>query len=372
MNQYPEDYSSAVQKARAFAKQNNFLEAAKYYEVANNIQFGKVEAISGMIINTMNAGMIQEAGSKAKYFFENAKANPGFLAQMQYIYGISLLHKKQISSAVAAIDSAFESAAYIEEHKIPREIYKDMIGMSRKEHPGWDWLHYEQLRHFQTKEIKFQSMCEVLFNQNDDTFFIQIGACDGKIHDPIQELVRSMGWKGILVEPIPEIFSRLKENYSDVEGLLFENVAVSEQSGTAKIFQHKSCVDGRNNDDSRFGLSSLYKNRNSLLIYSPEEIVEREIITEPLQKIFDKNNIEKIDVYVSDTEGHDYHIFKQIDLDIYSPTIINIELWCVPYRERIKVFEKLINHGYSYYFNGMDLCAIKRRSAGKLFMKYLG
>ena len=41
-------------------------------------------------------------------------------------------------------------------------------------------------------------------------FFVQVGANDGVNHDPIFHHVRKYNWKGLLIEPIPDIFEKLK------------------------------------------------------------------------------------------------------------------------------------------------------------------
>src|SRR6478672_5148060 len=55
-------------------------------------------------------------------------------------------------------------------------------------------------------------------------FFVQIGACDGEIDDPLNVLIRQHRLAGLLVEPLPDIFMRLREHYGDQPQLLFENV----------------------------------------------------------------------------------------------------------------------------------------------------
>jgi hypothetical protein len=60
-------------------------------------------------------------------------------------------------------------------------------------------------------------------------FFIQIGAYDGRKGDPIYELVRVNRCSGILVEPQPDIFERLKQNYAGFSGLAFEQAAIVEE-----------------------------------------------------------------------------------------------------------------------------------------------
>ncbi len=71
-----------------------------------------------------------------------------------------------------------------------------------------------------------------LMSRQPDIFFLQIGAHDGVSYDPIHHYVRQYHWNGLLVEPQPAIFQKLKQNYAGEKQLLFENSAVANQDGT--------------------------------------------------------------------------------------------------------------------------------------------
>ena len=58
--------------------------------------------------------------------------------------------------------------------------------------------------------------------------FVQVGANDGSFVDPIRPYIVECGWRGILIEPQPDVFEKLVSNYADYkEQLAFENVAIS-------------------------------------------------------------------------------------------------------------------------------------------------
>jgi hypothetical protein len=67
--------------------------------------------------------------------------------------------------------------------------------------------------------------------------FVQVGAFDGRTNDPIHDLVRRHGWRGVLVEPQPEPFARLRETYAGVDGLVLVNAAVAEQRGSMTLWR---------------------------------------------------------------------------------------------------------------------------------------
>jgi len=56
--------------------------------------------------------------------------------------------------------------------------------------------------------------------------FVQIGANDGLHHDFIHDFALKQSWQGLLVEPNPPVFERLKQNYQSISrNLSFEGTS---------------------------------------------------------------------------------------------------------------------------------------------------
>ena len=51
-----------------------------------------------------------------------------------------------------------------------------------------------------------------------------IGANDGVTPDLLYPLIRDFGWRGIMVEPIPEVFAALERDYARFEDVALETV----------------------------------------------------------------------------------------------------------------------------------------------------
>jgi hypothetical protein len=74
---------------------------------------------------------------------------------------------------------------------------------------------------------RVRRIVERTFEARENVFFVQIGSNDGSRGDPLYAAVRRHGhWRGILVEPVPFVFERLKNNYDNDPRLIFENVAI--------------------------------------------------------------------------------------------------------------------------------------------------
>src|SRR5438093_1498023 len=50
-----------------------------------------------------------------------------------------------------------------------------------------------------------------------NAFFIEIGSNDGEHDDHLRPFILSRPWSGIMVEPVPYVFERLRRNYGGVD-----------------------------------------------------------------------------------------------------------------------------------------------------------
>lgn len=158
-------------------------------------------------------------------------------------------------------------------------------------------------------------------------FFVQIGANDGKHGDPIHAHVVEHGWSGLLVEPLPDVFERLKANYRGHEGLIFDNCAIG-PAGTMTLYR-LSLPPGEA-VDWRAGLASF----DRAVIASHEYLIKgiSRIITEESVRSVEFGNlmaqhgIETMDLLTIDTEGYDFEILKQVNLSMFRPKLIICEI----------------------------------------------
>jgi FkbM family methyltransferase len=74
--------------------------------------------------------------------------------------------------------------------------------------------------------------------RGDSLNFIQVGANDGKYGDPLHSFIVKYPWHGILVEPQPNIFAKLRENYAAMKNrLIFENIAIAKDLSTIAMYR---------------------------------------------------------------------------------------------------------------------------------------
>src|SRR4051812_7423126 len=69
-------------------------------------------------------------------------------------------------------------------------------------------------------------------------YFIQVGANDGITDDDIRVHVVGQQWRGILIEPLPDVFEQLRANYSGFDRLQFANLAITSATGPVEFWRH--------------------------------------------------------------------------------------------------------------------------------------
>lgn len=157
--------------------------------------------------------------------------------------------------------------------------------------------------------------------------FVQIGAFDGKAGDPIRQLiVENENWRGVMIEPQSEAFSRLEANYSQqASRLIFVNCAISSSSGQKEFFAIS---------EAQFQQHNLPDWARELASFDPDhikkhfpqiELEARNVTTMTFQEVADLASIGRVDLIVVDAEGHERAILENIDFELFGVRFIVYE-----------------------------------------------
>jgi FkbM family methyltransferase len=189
-------------------------------------------------------------------------------------------------------------------------------------------------------------------------FFVQIGAMDGTSFDPIHAHGKAHNWRGILVEPLPDMMDRLRNNYRQQKGLAFENVAITEQEERRTLYRVPTeAIKQAGLPDWVMGMSTFVPGK--LDCYKPH-VVAQSVTCIPLVKLLAKHRPAKIDILQIDAEGYDFKILKQFDLARYRPSIVSFEFVNLSCQEKSEVETMLLGHGYLLYQEDQDVFAVRR------------
>lgn len=198
-----------------------------------------------------------------------------------------------------------------------------------------------------------------------EAFFVEIGSNDGMQHDHLRPLIQAHAWRGIMVEPVPYVFERLKRNYGDMPRVALENAAIADRDGRL-LFYHLARVD----DPGREGLPHWYDaigsfSRDAILRHTREipDIEQRLVTTEvpslTFESLLDKHGVEVVDLLLVDTEGYDHEILQSIDFAVRCPRLVIYEHYHLTVEERAQCRERIEGFGYATLEEGLDTFCLR-------------
>ncbi|HEY0107501.1 MAG TPA: FkbM family methyltransferase, partial [Rhizomicrobium sp.] len=200
--------------------------------------------------------------------------------------------------------------------------------------------------------------------------FIQVGANDGVYSDPLRRYVESHQWSGVLIEPQPDIFERLKTNYS-LHGarLIFENLAISNGGGSLVLYR---VADVDISKSASMPRSVTITSTNPKVVaeqagVSEKDLARLEVPSVTLNHVVEKNGFQDFDVLQIDVEGYDFQVLQTIDLCRYRPAIIQFEHGHLSVAETYAVGKFLADNRYALYFGGHENDSVAM-SAEALFL----
>ena len=259
-------------------------------------------------------------------------------------------HSPPVCDCLKADDAAGFVCSHIKGvHTLTLRLIKEKIRRNLRPYPSTlGWARRIGRVFGLTSRIDIDYIFDLANRRGRDVFFLQVGANDGLMDDPIHFLVRKYGWWGVLLEPDPQLFERLKENYSGVDGPILVNAALSPINGKTTFYRIRMDEKMPNWCAllGSFRREVILSNKNDV----PEietHIVEDRIESISFHSLVARYKPPRIDLIVIDTEGYDLEILRQLDLIRFRPDLIVYEHKHLNERERTIAADLLIANGYS-------------------------
>ncbi|HZR36533.1 MAG TPA: FkbM family methyltransferase [Nevskia sp.] len=190
--------------------------------------------------------------------------------------------------------------------------------------------------------------------------FVQVGSNDAAHGDPIMDHVLSRGWSGLLVEPVPYVFERLRRRHGRNPRLRMACTAIGQQEGMRPFY----CLEPLDRPPSPY-----YDQMGS---FSREHIVKHErfhpglsahireiqVPCKTLTGLLREQNVGEFELLHIDTEGADFEVLKSLDFGQYRPGLILFEHGHLPRLQREECAAFLEAHGYRLLYEGRDCMAL--------------
>ena len=212
----------------------------------------------------------------------------------------------------------------------------------------------------------FDLVINLLQNTSREVSFIQIGGNDGIYVDPIRKYyVNNQKWKGYIFEPNPEIFEKLRSNLKEVKVRITPiSKAVSDKDSYEFLFVQNPETRNFASEISSLESRTFMKQKDIGAKYKKVKVE-----TCKLDTFCEQNKIHNIDLLQVDTEGHEYTIIMDLNLENIKPRVIQLEIGHLNIRQLNKIVHKLQSYGYFLHWGGHDgdLICIKQQ-----FLESLG
>lgn len=197
-----------------------------------------------------------------------------------------------------------------------------------------------------------------LNESGENTFVLQIGACDGKEDDPIHKYLIDGNVQAVLVEPMPHAFRKLQQTYGHLDNVRLVQSAIGRHDGESTIYSVK--MEGRWATSSFAPMLSSF-DRNHLLKHKilENEIEATNVRTMTLGSLFKSYSIDRVNFMMIDTEGFDAEVVGMLLAEGLFPDKVCFEHIHLDQESIDNLFVKLKTHGYSWVNDRQNTLAIK-------------
>ena len=195
-----------------------------------------------------------------------------------------------------------------------------------------------------------------LFGNDHPVTFCQVGANDCSSNDPIQRLIRP-NWRGVMIEPQPGAFARVKEKFGSNPRLMLRNCAIADTRGQMTLYTVK---DTGGASDDLDGVASFSRDHVLKFVGGDESrVTPINVPAEPLMDLLAEAGIgPEFDLMSIDVEGFDDQVVNMIDLSKVRPSIIQWEHKHVPLARDRECVQWLMENEYKLVRMPLDTIAV--------------
>ncbi|TVR79982.1 MAG: FkbM family methyltransferase [Chitinophagaceae bacterium] len=228
-----------------------------------------------------------------------------------------------------------------------KQILHKILNKKTNIFTGFSYLFYNSKRNWSPPVV--DNFDEIIINHiqpKNEFTFIQIGSNNGMSNDPLYDYIKKNKCKGVLIEPVSYLFKQLIANYKGVEGVYFENIAVSNTNSEKEFYIIKESDDDSlpiwYNQISSFKLETILTHKD--YIPNIEQLITKQITpTITFHSIIEKYKFDELDILTIDTEGYDFEIIKTINFNVITPSVLifeNKHLTKSDYKKCLKIMKK--------------------------------
>jgi FkbM family methyltransferase len=211
------------------------------------------------------------------------------------------------------------------------------------------------------RPVEFDDViCRLMYETGDALTFIQVGAFDGLIKDPLRKYIVSCGWRGVMVEPQPLPARKLRDLYKDGDRITVLEAALDRRVGVRSLFTVNSPA-------APEWASALASFQKEVILKHAKQVpgIENMISVMAVDcitfdSVFEHLPGDELDLLQIDTEGADASILSLFPFERIKPAIVHWEISHLSLREWEDCLGLLASHGYRFATSGsQDMMAVR-------------
>ena len=189
--------------------------------------------------------------------------------------------------------------------------------------------------------------------------FMQVGANDGLSDDHLRRSILRHHLRGLLVEPIPDLFDALKRNYAGQSGLLFEQCAIADRDGTVPMYRIRKDAPLPPSVQQLASFTRHHLTTGRQGVPGLDAHIEQiSVPARSLQSLVTQYELSNLTALIIDAEGYDGVIVRRALADGLRPRLLMYEHANLQPDEQATCLKLLIHHGYRFVEVGMDTYAV--------------
>lgn len=214
--------------------------------------------------------------------------------------------------------------------------------------------------------VNFDNLLYLLLNTDGKLKYIQVGANDGIMADPLYQFIsrNKEATYGIAIEPVPKYYRSLVKNLDGFENVIPLQIAIHNEKKSVEIFYPNRGKDFEEDRSSSVnGISSLDKSH--LLksgMVEESQVSSISVESHRLVDVIDQFEFQDFNLLVVDIEGYDYELLSKFDLERFKPKIVRFEHSLRENIENELNLANLIHHfgnfGYQIWIDNNDATAV--------------
>ncbi len=190
-------------------------------------------------------------------------------------------------------------------------------------------------------------------------FFIQVGANDGVRFDSLYQRVTRIFPHGLVIEPLPRYFARLKMNYEDYPGVIAVNAALHPSAAHVDIHHPDPAkIEAAGLPAWAGGIGSVIPGHCQRSNVPNDCMLTTRVPAVSFTTLLEKYRVDHVDLLQIDAEGFDLELLRMFPFDRIQPGLVKYEHDWLDRTARLDAERLLRAHDYTVLIEGGDTFGI--------------